>query len=252
MPTHSPLSRLLELARKREFVNLALDKGALALTVILGGAIVLLLAGTDILGGYWLALLAVASLAAGAYLLRKGLSSRYVLAQRIDRKMQLSDAISTAYYFSEHPQAEKAAICESQFREAETVAAQVDLKAALPLTRSRFLPAAAALAAIAFGLFGVRYLVTNSLDLKASLVGMVFDNFFSTKTTEARNQLPAREIRAAGRQPESGCAVAGRGSPAGGPAGFAGIDGAFRSGRRQLQNRQPGGNQEAGRQLRRR
>ena len=192
MPIHSPLRRLLELARKREFANLALDKGALAVSIVMGGVAALLLAGTDILNWYWLALLAVASLAAGAYLLRKSLSSRYVLAQHIDRKLKLKDAISTAFYFSEHPEPGKAALCESQFREAETVAAQVDIKLALPLTRSRYLAPAAALAAIAFGLFAVRYLVTGSLDLKASLVQAVYDNFFGNKTTEARNQLPPR------------------------------------------------------------
>ncbi len=192
LPIHSPLRRLLELARKREFANLALDKGALAVTIVMGGVAVLLLAGTDILNWYWLALLAMVSLGAGGYLLRKSLSSRYVLAQLIDRKLKLKDAISTAFYFSEHPEPGKAALCESQFREAETVAAQVDIKLALPLTRSRYLAPAAALAAIAFGLFAVRYLVTGSLDLKASLVQAVYDDFFGNKTAEARNQLPPR------------------------------------------------------------
>ena len=197
MPGHSPLqssplSQLLARARGRELVHLALDKAALALTIVMGGAVALLLAGTDILNWYWLVALAVASLGAGAYFLRKSLSSRYVLAQRIDRKLQLSDAISTAVYFSENPQPDKAAICESQFREAETVAAQVDVKQALPGTRSRYLAPAAALAVAAFGLFGVRYLVTGSLDLKASLVRVVYDNFFGAKPVEARNQLPKR------------------------------------------------------------
>lgn len=191
MPLNSPLHRLLELARKRDLLNLALDKGALALGIVMGGVIALLLAGTDILNWYWLALLAVASLAAGAYLLRKSLASRYLLAQRIDRKLELKDAISTAFYFSEHPEPPKAAICASQFHEAENIAAQVNVKHALPLTRSRYLAPALALAAVAFGLFAARYLIAGSLDLKASLAQVVYDNFFSNKT-EARNQLPPR------------------------------------------------------------
>ena len=68
----------------------------------------------------------------------------------------------------------------------------MDVKRALPFRRSRYLAPAAVLAAVAFGLFGVRYLVLGTLDLKASLVGTVYDNFFSTKPTEARNQLPKR------------------------------------------------------------
>jgi hypothetical protein len=192
LPSHSPLSRLLSQARARELAHLALDKGALALTIVLGGAAALLLAGTDILNWYWLALLAVASLGAGAYRLSKSLSSRYVLAQRIDRRLELADSLSTALYFSENPRPDRAAVCERQRRDAETVAAQVDVKRALPFRRSRYLASAAACAAIAFGLFGVRYLVLGSLDLKASLVRAVYDNFFSTKSTEARNQLPKR------------------------------------------------------------
>ena len=179
------------MARKRDVLNLALDKGALAVAIVMGGVIALLLAGTDILNWYWLVLLAAASLGAGAYLLRKSRASRYLLAQRIDRKLELKDAISTAFYFAEHPEPEKAAICESQFREAESVAAQVDVKLALPLTRSRYIAPAVALAAVAFGLFAARYLVAGKLDLKASLVQVVYDNFFSTKS-EARNQLPPR------------------------------------------------------------
>ncbi len=192
MPNQSPLSRLLAQARSRELAHLILDKGALALTIVLGGAAALLLAGTDILNWYWLALLAAASLGAGAYRLRKSLSSRYVLAQRIDRKLELSDALSTALYFSEHPRPDRAAICERQRRDAETVAAQVDVKHALAFRHSRYLAPAAVFAAVAFGLFGVRYLVLGSLDLKASLVRAVYDNFFSAKSNEARNQLLKR------------------------------------------------------------
>jgi hypothetical protein len=192
LPNHSPLSRLLAQARVRELAHLAFDKGALALTIVMGGAVALLLAGTDILNWYWLALLAAASLGAGAYRLRQSLSSRYILAQRIDRRLELADALSTALYFSENPRPDRAAVCERQRNDAEMVAAQVDVKRALPFRRSRYLAPAAALAAVAFGLFGVRYLVLGSLDLKASLVGAVYDTFFSTKSTEARNQLPKR------------------------------------------------------------
>lgn len=191
MPTHSPISRLLELARKRDLLNLALDKGALGVAILMGGIAALLLAGTDILNWIWIALVGVAAVGAAAYLLSKSRASRYALAQRIDRKLELKDAISTAYYFAENPQPDKAAICERQFREAESVASAVDVKLALPLSRSRYVIPAVALAAVAFGLFTVRYLMTGRLDLKASLVQVVYDNFFSNKA-EARNQLPPR------------------------------------------------------------
>jgi len=175
----------------REITRLALDKGALALVIFMGGVIALLLAGTDILGWYWLALLIAVGLGAGAYLLRKNLSSQYVLAQRIDRKLQLADAISTALYFADNPQPERAAICESQLRQAESVAAGVDVRAALPFARSRYLAPAALLAVVALGLFGVRYFVTGTLDLRASLVGAVYNNFFGSKV-DAKNQVAKR------------------------------------------------------------
>ncbi|HEY1759510.1 MAG TPA: hypothetical protein VGG72_29325 [Bryobacteraceae bacterium] len=176
----------------RELTQLAVDKGALALTIVLGGAVVLLLAGTQILDWYWLVLLAAVSLGVGAYRLRKSLSSRYILAQRIDRRLELADALSTALYFSENPRPDRAAVCERQHSQAEAVAAQVDVKHALPFRRSRYLAPAALLFVVAFGLFGLRYLVLGTLDLKASLIGAVYDNFFSTKPNEARNQLPKR------------------------------------------------------------
>ena len=192
MPNHSPLSRLLAQARGRELTHLALDKGALTLTIVLGGAVALLLAGTDILNWYWLVLLAAVSIGAGVYQLRKSLSSRYALAQRIDCRMGLADSLSTALYFSENPRADRAAVCERQRNDADMVAAQVDLKQAVPFRYSRYLAPAALLAVVAFGLFGARYLVLGTLDLKASLVRAVYDNFFSTKSVEARNQLPKR------------------------------------------------------------
>jgi len=192
LPNHSPLSRLLAQARGRELTHLALDKGALTLTIVLGGAVALLLAGTDILNWYWLVLLAAVSIGAGVYQLRKSLSSRYALAQRIDCRMGLADSLSTALYFSENPRADRAAVCERQRNDADMVAAQVDLKQAVPFRYSRYLAPAALLAVVAFGLFGARYLVLGTLDLKASLVRAVYDNFFSTKSVEARNQLPKR------------------------------------------------------------
>jgi hypothetical protein len=168
------------------------DKGALALTIVLGGAAVLLLAGTDILNWYWLVLLAAASIGAGVYRLRKSLSTRYVLAQRMDHKLELADALSTALYFSENPRPDRASVCERQRQDADNVAAQVDVKQALPFHRSRYLAPAVLCAVLFLGLFGVRYLVLGTLDLKASLVGAVYDNFFSTKITDGRNQLPKR------------------------------------------------------------
>src|SRR5437868_6609103 len=97
------MTELLSKARSRVISHLVLDKGALALTIGLGGAVLLLLVGTQILDWYWPVLLAVVSLGVGVYQLRKHIPSRYELAQTIDRRMVLADSISTAVYFSAHP-----------------------------------------------------------------------------------------------------------------------------------------------------
>ena len=64
------LHHLLLRARRRLLAQLILDKAALALTIAMGGAVVLLIAGTQILDWYWLLLLAAAGFGAGLYRLR--------------------------------------------------------------------------------------------------------------------------------------------------------------------------------------
>jgi hypothetical protein len=160
---------------------LVLDQSALALTIGMGGAIVLLLAGTQILDWYWVVLLTVASLGVGVYRLRQTIPSVYKLAQRIDRRLSLADALSTATYFESDPSRGHEAIRARQHAEAESLARSVDLQAAIPFARPRFAIPAIALIAVAFGLFAVRYAVTGSLSLQPSLVKMAFDNFFPPK-----------------------------------------------------------------------
>jgi hypothetical protein len=171
------------------FGQLALDKGALAMLIGMAGVILLLLAGTQILDWYWPVLLGAVSLAVGIYRLRKGLPSLYSLAQQIDRRLGLSDSLSTAVHFAAHPDPQREAVCEVQRREAELVAQRVDLNQALPPSRSRYLLPAAGLALVAFGLFAVRYAVTGSLSLEPSLLKMAYESFFGPPAQPlARNQ----------------------------------------------------------------
>ncbi len=174
----SLLREVLEKARRRCVAHLLLDQSALALTIGMGGAVVLLLAGTQILDWYWVVLLAVGSLGVGVYRLRQTIPSIYRLAQRIDRRLALADSLSTAIYFEGDPSRGHEAIRVRQRQEAESIARSVNLTVALPLRRPRFAYPAIALTAVAFGLFAVRYAVTGSLSLQPSLVKMAFDNFF--------------------------------------------------------------------------
>ena len=188
MPSHPTLTNLLERARRRLFGQLALDKGALALVIAMVGVILLLIAGTQILDWYWPVLLGAVSLGVGIYRLRKSLPSSYKLAQDIDRRLSLSDSLSTAVYFAAHPDPEREAVCEVQRREAEVVAQRVDLQRALPPSRSRYMLPAAGLALVAFGLFAVRYAVTGTLSLEPSLLKIAYDSFFGPPPQLAKNQ----------------------------------------------------------------
>ena len=189
MPNHPTLTNLLERARRRLVGQLALDKAALAMVIGMGGAILLLLFGTQILDWYWPVLLIAASLSVGIYSVRKSLPSFYQLAQMIDRRLGLADSLSTAVHFAEHPQPGRESICESQGRTAEVVAQSVDVNLALPATRSRYLLPATGLILVAFGLFAVRYAVTGSLNLEPSLLKIAYDQFFGAPPKQlAKNQ----------------------------------------------------------------
>ena len=183
----NPIDELLTKGRQRVLCHLILDKAALALTIVMGGALVLLLVGTQILDWYWLALLAVAGLGAGLYQLRDKVPSLYRVAQRIDRKLGLADALSTAFHFGGTSDPRRDSLFQLQRQSAERSVSQVDLKAALPYSRSRFLLPAGALAAAALGLFVVRYAITGSLDLRGSMVALAADSFFSTPVELAKN-----------------------------------------------------------------
>ena len=186
MAYQSPLKEVLQRARQRCIAHLLLDQSALALTIGMGGAIVLMLAGTQILDWYWVVLLAFVSLGVGVYRLRQTIPSTYKLAQRIDRRLSLADMLSTAIYFESDPSRGHEVIRARQREEAESAARGVNLQVALPFSRPRFAYAAIALAAVAFGLFALRYAVTGSLSLQPSLVKMAMDTFFPPKAQMAK------------------------------------------------------------------
>ena len=187
LPSHPTLTISLA-ARRRLFGQLALDKGALALLIGMAAVILLLVTGTQILDWYWPVLVVAVSLGVGIYRLRKSLPSLYVLAQRIDKRLGLSDSLSTAVYFAAHPEPGREAIAEVQRRQAEIVAQRVDLQQALPPSRSRYVLPAVGLALVAFGLFAVRYAVTGSLSLEPSLIKIAYDSFFGPPPQLAKNQ----------------------------------------------------------------
>lgn len=186
MNDSSPVSQILKQARRRSLLDILLDQSALALSIFMSGAILVLLTGTSLLEWYWIALISLAALAAALYRFRGRIPTDYRLAQRIDYKLNLADALSTAKYFEDT----HSSIVDQQRAAAEEIARTIDPRAAVPFTRSRFLIPAAGLTLVALGLFAVRYAVTGTMSLEPSLVKMAYDTFFgSGPQQQAKNSI---------------------------------------------------------------
>jgi hypothetical protein len=183
---------LVRRGRMRQVRHLLFQQASFAASLGLGGAIVLLVLGTQILNWYWPVLLFSVSLAAGAYRARNKVLSRYQVAQSIDRQLGFHDSLSTAVYFSEHPdRVSSGQFIENQKASAEDLARSADVQRGLPFFTPRTLYVNAALAAIVCSMFGVRYGINHSLDLRPSLVRIGFDGFLG----QSREVASAKRVR---------------------------------------------------------
>jgi hypothetical protein len=190
----SSLAELLAKARQRALAHLLLHQLVLTAAIVLGGAALILLTGTQAVSWLWLILLGAASLALGLFLSRKRLPSAYQAAQWIDARLHLADSLSTAAFFSDAPGSADESIREAQRAQAGKLAQTVDLKAALPLRRPRALYPALALAMVVAGLFLLRYSLLGSFDPRAPLVQSAYDSLFRPTQQQAKT----------GGQPEDG------------------------------------------------
>ncbi len=168
----SPVRMAVNAAVRRRNLILAAEHSAIAFAAVFGGIVLLLLLGTQILNWPWIVLLGALGTAAGFFRLRRHLVSRYSVAQMVDRRLQLSDALSTAWFLLEQPGQHVEQLASSQIARAEAVARAVRPASVFPFVWRRAWTLAAALGAVAFGLFALRYLVTDSLDLRQALIPM--------------------------------------------------------------------------------
>ena len=177
----------------------------LAVAAALGGAVVILLAGTEFLSWYWILLVVAVSMGAGLFLLRNRIPSSYAVAQRIDARLKLADTISTAAYFDAPSDSLPAdpRICESQRRQAEKVATTVDVRRALPLLRPPALYPACGLLLAACGIFLLRYAVLGTFDPSKSLVKTAYDTFFSSPSQQAKLGNLPRDPTQLGNDPDA-------------------------------------------------
>lgn len=196
MDDTSPLLRLLRTARRRELTQLFFEQGSYALFAGLAALILLLLLGTQVLDWYWPVLLAVVTLGVGLYRIRGRVPDTYAVAQRVDSRMGLHDALSTAVYFDQ-PHEERSIptsnLIEAQRQFAEQAAQTTDPVAATPISIPRQAWATVGLIAICGTLLMVRYGFHGSLSLQQPLVELPFDSLFGTPVEVAKAKLPPKQ-----------------------------------------------------------
>ena len=180
---------MIENGRRRRLFQLACDHFVVSLAAVFAGAILLLLVGTQILDWYWLALLFAGSFGYGLWTVVRQAPSRYQIAQLLDARLHLYDAVSTAFHFASANEPISDEIRQAQAQQAQAAAASADVRTALPFEWPRHTVWAAGLALAAVSLFGIRYLVTQSLDTKPSLMAMAFENFFTPVADRTAEQV---------------------------------------------------------------
>jgi hypothetical protein len=174
------LAGLIRRGRRRQLAQLLVHALSFASVVTLSGAILLLIVGAQILNWYWLVVFFIAGLGTACYRLRASVLTPYEIAQSIDRRLESKDALSTAYHFStgqKHADIRQELI-EAQREEAERLARAADLHRGMPFLAPRSAYVNVALVALALGMFGLRYGIKRSLDLRSPLVSMNLDGFF--------------------------------------------------------------------------
>lgn len=173
------LDVLISRARRRRLANLALRQAVLAICAALAGLILLLLLGTEILDWPWIAGLFAAGLVAGLWDLRRRIPSPYRIAQSIDRRLGLSDALSTAFFYNRLADNRRASgdMRAAQLAEANRLASEVPLEKAAPIEAPRSLYVLVVLVLAASGLLTLRYGIFHSLDLRPPLASFTFDSF---------------------------------------------------------------------------
>jgi hypothetical protein len=170
MPDSSQVEKVIRSAWERRLLVVAVERTAIAAAMVLAALVVMLLVGTQVLDWRWLAILALGGVGVAGYQVRERLMEHYRVAQVLDRRLQLEDSLSTAWYLLKRSGGKRDAVVEYQLKWAESAARQVDVAAAFPFTGRKLWSIAGALALAAASLFSVRYFATNSLSLRQSLI----------------------------------------------------------------------------------
>ena len=183
MAERNQIGAIIQRARRRIIGNETLASFVLAACLAVGGAIVILLVGTQLLDWGWLVLLTVSGLAAGLYRMWRRLPSRYRVAQVVDRELNLQDTLSTALFFHDGEAVATRGrystqdVLEAQRHSAERIAERIDPADAVPLAMPKSAYILAALGLVATALFAVRYGIEHSLEVRVSMAEVLYDAF---------------------------------------------------------------------------
>ncbi|MEK7752483.1 MAG: hypothetical protein AAB654_11245, partial [Acidobacteriota bacterium] len=152
-------------------------------------------------------LLAAGSLVFGLYRTLRRIPSEYRLAQQVDLRLGLHDCLSTGYYFAGNGSNGQGS---AELRELVAVRAAelcrtIPPESAVPARAPRYVYRTAALALVACLMFGIRYGVRGSLDLRPPLMQSVID-FFRPAGLGAQARKAAAQ-RAAKSPPQQGLSL---------------------------------------------
>ena len=200
---------LVRLARRRLLRNELFAQGANSASAALAAFILLLLLGSEILNWQIVAAVPLAAFAAGLYLVRKRLPSRYVTAQIVDHRLSLSDTVSTAVFFSEvKPDAAVSPeIRQAQREQAGRAAETADARRAVPYVMPRGAYVAGALLLVASSLFALRYGISRQLDLRRPLANFLPDSFGGGRNVKQAAQTRRNPKQAPQSPDENGTAT---------------------------------------------
>ncbi len=178
MPRGSQVEAVVRSASHRRVLVILVEQLGGALALVLAGSVLMLLLGTQILDWYWLVLLAVMGIAFASFQTRSRRLTPYRVAQLLDRRLQLSDSLSTAWFLLFEARRFDDPVARYQIMQADRMASSVQSRRAFPFSGHRAWGLAGALAAVVFGLFAVRYLVTSSLSLRQALIPIQLASVF--------------------------------------------------------------------------
>ncbi len=168
--SRSRVQAVIRAARLRWVMVIAVEQAGFTLAVVFAGAILMLLLGTQILNWYWLMFLTVVAVVISLVRIRARMLTRYRIAQLLDHRLRLSDALSTAWFLLSQPDRRENSLAGFQIEYAGQLASSVEPANAFPFRTHRVWVMAGALSIVLFGLFAVRYLVQSRLNFEESLI----------------------------------------------------------------------------------